>query len=292
MYNQHRIPCATTTPRELLEAGADPNTANGFGATPLHIAAEQLRGDLVTLLLDFGADPNSGLASGGGAGNTALHQIASGFRPNDGGPARWPDGGGAATAAIVRTLVARGAALEARARHGCTPLVRAAIAGNATVAAALLELGADVHAASDDGMSPIHHACQFGRAEVPRLLLAAGARPGARVRQRWNRTPLHFAVDHGHAAPVPVLVAAGADVAKRDGFGSMPHHLATERSNAPAVRALLAAGADPRARDGNGRECVHLAAQVGAVGTLVAALMPRKGWGVHKPCGLIPPPLP
>ena len=43
----------------LCEFGADPGMPNQFGGTPIAIAAEKGRGDVMRILLDFGADINA-----------------------------------------------------------------------------------------------------------------------------------------------------------------------------------------------------------------------------------------
>jgi ankyrin repeat protein len=44
--------------KELLKKGANPNTKDVFGRTPLHEAASEGSVDVVKLLLEHGADPN------------------------------------------------------------------------------------------------------------------------------------------------------------------------------------------------------------------------------------------
>lgn len=60
--------------RALLEWGADPDTADPGGVTPLFMAADSLDPTMVELLLDAGADPRLE----GPAGRTALTQAVSG----------------------------------------------------------------------------------------------------------------------------------------------------------------------------------------------------------------------
>jgi len=44
----------------LVEAGADPNTPNNAGGTPLHMAVRNEGAEMPTLLLAAGADGNAG----------------------------------------------------------------------------------------------------------------------------------------------------------------------------------------------------------------------------------------
>ncbi len=60
----------------------------------------------------------------------------------------------------------------------------------------------------------------MGRAEVLKVLLATGA--NANAPDDVMHRPLHFAADQGHARAVHVLLAAGADSAEVNGFGSRP----------------------------------------------------------------------
>ena len=75
----------------------------------------------------------------------------------------------------------------------------------------------------------------------------------------WN-TPEYFAT--ATAEDVTACLAAGADIAARDGGGTTPLHWAALRTEAPAViQTLLGAGANLTARNGNGFTPAHLAAQ-------------------------------
>ena len=83
------------------ELGADPNTPNKTGATPLSEAVTRGYESVVKLLLDHGANVNATVRGG----NTPLHLAAQGGY----------DG-------IIRLLVAKGAAVDAKNARGLTPL--------------------------------------------------------------------------------------------------------------------------------------------------------------------------
>lgn len=82
---------------------------------------------------------------------------------------------------------------------------------------------------------------------------------------------LHLAAAGGggsnsiHVAVLRALLAAGADVAARDGSGRTPLHAAAAAGNLVAVLALMAAGADVAAEDGEGDKACQVSYSYAAV---------------------------
>lgn len=107
----------------LIERGAevDSRSTNSMKNTPLHAAAAGRQAELVDLLLDRGADVNATQTGGW----TALHATAQ-----------------SGDLAIVRSLIAHEALIQARAENQQTPLDLAMQRGHGDVAELLEELGA------------------------------------------------------------------------------------------------------------------------------------------------------
>ena len=273
----------------LLEAGAYPNERDWFGWTPLHHAAGlQLASevseipDIITALVEAGADPNARL-DGSGAG-TPLHVatlmseipeitralLEAGSDPN----AREDDGrtplhnatrSAGKTAGVVSTLLAAGADPNARNESGETPLYTAVLVSEVTdVVTALLAAGADPNARSKRG-KPLLHIALTRPAETAGIfaaLLDGGADPNAGDENGW--TPLHGALalgsQPGIVASTPgtikTLLDAGADPNVRDyRTGGTTLHVAAAMSESPdIIEALLDAGGDPNARNDVGRK--------------------------------------
>jgi ankyrin repeat protein len=72
-------------------------------------------------------------------------------------------------------------------------LLAVASHGNARAAALLIELGADVHVEDRDGVTPLHKAVHAGALDVVELLLAAGADVNRRER-KWRGTPMSWSI--------------------------------------------------------------------------------------------------
>jgi ankyrin repeat protein len=228
----------TAAVRLLLENRADPNALASEPCcpqwTPLMIAAAQGHRDVVSLLLDGGAD----VKARNNYGRTALmYPSVYGYTE------------------IIRLLLDKGAEVNARPTdgQGATALASAAGHGHAATVDLLLQRGANVNAALDDGMTPLMMATQGGHAAVVDRLLAAGAKADA---VSSGETALIIAVKEGHADIVRRLLGAGAnpndEYRSSKGVRASVLIMSVELGWEPIVEALLANGADVRYRDDRG----------------------------------------
>ncbi len=130
-----------------------------------------------------------------------------------------------------------------------SPVADAAMRGELETVRTLLRRGADVNAAQGDGMTALHWSAERGDAEMARLLIYAGANLES-VTRLASYTPLHLASRGGRGPVVEALVLAGADPAAPTRTGrAQPLHFAAAAGSARAVRALLSHGADVNAKE-------------------------------------------
>ncbi|HEX5964917.1 MAG TPA: ankyrin repeat domain-containing protein [Pyrinomonadaceae bacterium] len=138
--------------RELI--ADDPSVVNAYsidGFTPLGFAVFFGQSDVVTALLDAGAEVNA--ASRESMKVTPLASAAASKQTE-----------------IARVLIAHGANVNARAAGGHIPLHEASANGNVELVKLLIENGADVNAKTDDGKTPLDFAKEYNRPEVIELL--------------------------------------------------------------------------------------------------------------------------
>lgn len=165
---------------------------DGFGRTPLDLAASDYYGNTIEVLLQAGAKVNRENHDG----STPIHRAAS--TPHGENRPRH-----------VEVLIQGGADVNHTGQHGATPLHKAC---SQEIVEALLQAGANVHSRDRSGGTPLHRACS---PEVAEALLRAGAEVNSR--DHTNGTPLHYVWQgrRGGGSGIElarVLVDAGADV--------------------------------------------------------------------------------
>ncbi len=132
----------------------DPSQAGAFsgdGFTALHLGAFFAHPEVVSLLLESGADPRA--VARNVSMVTPLHSAAAG-RSLD----------------AVRLLLGREVDVNARQQGGWTALHSAALRGDTDLVRLLLARGASAHAVSDDGKTALDLALEKGHSEVVDLL--------------------------------------------------------------------------------------------------------------------------
>jgi ankyrin repeat protein len=175
----------------LLEtAGVDMNAAltdgRDAGVTPLFLAAEDNRLDVLKLLIAAGADVNMARADG----YTPLHMAAQNGHA------------GVVSALLEAAGVDLNKAPADGATAGVTPLYIAPLLNQLDFVKMLITAGAGVDMACADGDAPLHVAAHQEHDDVVDLLIAAGANLHA---------TLSFALARGHAVVAQKLRAAGAN---------------------------------------------------------------------------------
>ncbi len=151
---------STDEVERLLGMGARADAVNFAGTSPLHVAVKRGHGEILRLLLDNGADPES---SHGPGGTTVLHTAVT--RPP-----------------ILATLLAYGGNPDVRDGMGRTPLHLCAQRGKGGLefARLLIKKGADVNAKADDGQTPLDKVGIYPGGPHPAPLIRLLRRKGAK----------------------------------------------------------------------------------------------------------------
>jgi len=207
------------TARQLLMFGADANSVDARGATPLLLAVEHSFLDGAALLLKYGANPN----------------LAAGMEPET----------PLAIAAVdnkfqfARLLLMYGGDANQK-RANREPLLMRAISRKATqrIIDLLLDYDADPNLKNHKGESPLFEAINAGRADAVTSLLEHGANPNLPGPKHMLWPAIH------EPACLKLLLAKGADHKKAPGIMEQ----AASTNNLETIRLLLDAGVDPNSK--------------------------------------------
>ncbi|KAH7307940.1 ankyrin repeat-containing domain protein [Rhexocercosporidium sp. MPI-PUGE-AT-0058] len=200
---------------------------------------------------------------------------------------------------LVRSLLDKGAGIDATDSNGRTPLSYAAQGGHLELCQFLLEKGANVNAIDGRGVTPLLLAGLGGKRTIFELLMSKGANPESRIEDgstillllAWrgcrnkdvgNLEICRFLVEHGcdvNAADengiTPLIATAlwngvelaelllknGANTNSRTVRGRSPLSMAAAESDPAMVKLLLDHGADPTTVENRGWNALHLCAQ-------------------------------
>jgi ankyrin repeat protein len=202
---------------KLLKDGANANQRDSLGRPALIVAIAEQRADIVALLLDNGANPNSEYEREHAVMFATMQSRCSpaivsvllqrGAEPNVVDPVTGTtpllSSAGTGNAECVDLLVRAGAKVAVEDSGHATSVWRAALGGNPAVVERFIVMGVDANRSNRQGVTPLMVAAASGNKEIVDILLRHHVEACAvDVRGRSARD---MASERGHGALIEVL---------------------------------------------------------------------------------------
>ncbi len=204
--------------KKSIEAGCDIDFSDKKGYTPLMWAALKGNEDIVKLLIDSGANPNT--KNYRAKGITALMLATK--------KGNYP---------IVRYLVNHGANINMKTGGGMTAL-KIAYHQKYGKIARLLE---DIQH-KQKKMNKLFVAIRLGKLKKVKKFLDEGYK--VEYKDEWGFTPLMIAAENGHYDIVDLLIDNGADINAKNSNGQTALSLAKKKWHVDIMRLLTESGAE------------------------------------------------
>jgi ankyrin repeat protein len=225
--------CAETFTEKLLthkhELDMVEALTGAFTGTPLSVAAEYGRSEIVQICLENGANPNTVDI----CGRTPLYHAMT------------TDGLGA-----TMSLLRYKADVSIPDKFGITPLVKAIEKDLPGLVMLLVENGADMSAKNMFGETSLHMAASKGFLGCFTILIEKGADLCAT--DCYGKTVLHVAAEKGSFGCIKILMDKGCNINCLDNYGVTPLHAAIRNGKEDSVRILIQYDADPLTTDFGG----------------------------------------
>ncbi|MDR2149731.1 MAG: ankyrin repeat domain-containing protein [Spirochaetaceae bacterium] len=254
------------TVKLLLDHGADISIRNIEGKTSLYLAVQDERLMYIALLLEYGANifavDNKGttpfekalleelkslpelitpetVLQADGAGNTLLHIVVDNRASID----------------IIKLILDKNAALNARNKEGDTALHKAIRQNYQDIGELLLASGADIFTPNAQGESPLYLTF-FAPGGFRDWVLSPAI---LQIRDGLRNTVLHYVVQWQLDDYIQKLILMGADIEAANATGETPLFMAVSKDLPSTTNILIKAGASVTARDVLGNTCLHTA---------------------------------
>jgi hypothetical protein len=189
LYYAARLGFRDLAQRLIVEHPEHVNARGGIDETPMHAAVKAGHANMLSLLIEHGADIEGQFRST--YRRTPLNRVALYGRLE-----------------VGQCLLDRGANINARDDLRYTPLINAVARGHVEFARMLLERGAVIDAQDIGGKTALHYAAFFGHTQAVQLLLEHGA--DVNVRDKSDKTPSKVASSRGYKEIVDLISAHGA----------------------------------------------------------------------------------
>eukprot|EP01041_Mallomonas_annulata_P000700 gene700-1341_t len=209
--------------RDLVRAGANINLANNFGSTPLHVACDRDQSEVVLWLVSLKTNLNVINSDG----YTPLHYICARNHPG-----------------LIESIAQIRDDFDANMRGlNDYSLLHCACEENASdIVYMLVELGANVKATDFDRKTALHFASHKDNMKVIQCLLKRGVDINSTDRFGW--TPLFYACSSGDVTIAKYLVHRGANIHTKNIRGDTCLHITCQAGDLSTSKWLVESGLD------------------------------------------------
>ena len=253
----------------LIKAGANLNTENKYGATPLFLAVDQGWYDVVKMLIEGGAGneirENQGIMLHAAARKGSLELVKllvdNGADVNATYNNKYQRNTTplffsveSSNFPVTRYLMEKGARINIKNDYGETPLHIASEVGNIQMVKLLLKNGADLNAKTFRGKSALDRSITFKRKELSRFLIEKGIDINPVTLVNYCHSPVETAIYYNDEDILVLLLKRGAAPNTHDIMGTNSLFTAVRNNNLKIVQLLLKTGSDPNVKtiDGEG----------------------------------------